>query len=355
MFIENRRLRWSLLAVATVAVAGTLFVLETTGPKSSVPPPPANLPVNETSFASAPDFAGATGWLDTPGNASLNLVGLRGQVVLVDFWTYSCINCLHTLPHITKLYDTYHDHGFLVVGVHSPEFGFEKVRSNVASAIQRYGIHYPVAQDNAFGIWNAYGNQYWPSHFLIDQYGKVRESDIGEGGYAKTENEVRALLAEANRTGLPPPFESVVEDHGDHSPELYAAETGRSALGNAEGYHAGSNVTYGTPSTVAADQIYVTGPWHDGDESLTALGNGTVEVNFRGAAANLVAGGPAGCLPVMLDGKPIAASQSAVDVAGGCLHVNGTRSYDIYAGARETHTLLIHVPAGFEIFTFDFT
>lgn len=357
--IQDDRLRRSLLVLAVLVVATTIHAIEASAPKKVVPPPPADLPASEEHLPGGADFSGATGWLNTPGNQSLDLVGLRGKVVLVDFWTYSCINCIHTLPHLTRLYDAYAPYGFVLVGAHTPEFAFEKERGNVAAAVARHGIHYPVAQDNRFGIWDAYGNHYWPAHYLLDQYGKLRGSHVGEGGYAETEEQVRALLVEAGATSLPPPVEDGVESYGDHTGELYAA-AGRSALGNAEGADEGRTVDYSFPAETSDGRIYLDGRWLDAGDSMEALGPATVRVPFHGIGANVVAGGPGGaCVEVLLDGAPLPADRAAADVTveGGraCVVLGGERSYDLYDGPREAHVLDLRVPEGFRLFTFDFT
>ena len=139
----------------------------------------------------APEFNGITHWLNSQ---PLTLAQLGGKVVLVDFWTYGCINCVHTLPHVISLYEKYKDRGFVVIGVHAPEFAYEKSTDNVAAAIKRYGIHYPVAQDNNFATWNAYSNHYWPAQYIIDRQGRIVYRHAGEGGYDTIENTVRGLL-----------------------------------------------------------------------------------------------------------------------------------------------------------------
>lgn len=150
----------------------------------------SDLPV----YGVAPEFTGITHWLNT--DTPLTMKELRGKVVLVDFWTYSCINCIRTLPFVTSWYEKYRDRGFVVVGVHTPEFEFEKKTANVENALRQYGIHYPVAQDNDFGTWRAYKNQYWPAHYLIDTEGRIREYHFGEGNYAETERAIQSLLDE---------------------------------------------------------------------------------------------------------------------------------------------------------------
>ncbi len=139
----------------------------------------------------APNFVGIDNWLNS---APLNITDLRGKVVLIDFWTYGCYNCINTLPQVTRLYDTYKDKGFIVVGVHTPEFPFEKSIGNLQAALKRYGIRYPVAQDNEYATWNAYRNQYWPAQYILDQSGKIVFEHAGEGQYDQMERVVRKLL-----------------------------------------------------------------------------------------------------------------------------------------------------------------
>jgi len=145
----------------------------------------------------APEFVDTQQWFNTAGGRPIKLSSLRGKVVLVDFWTYSCINCIRTLPYVKGWYATYHSHGLEVIGVHTPEFAFEHVASNVASAIHDDGIHYPVVQDNNSSTFNAYSNEYWPAEYFIDAHGNVRHAHFGEGDYAGDERVIRSLLAEA--------------------------------------------------------------------------------------------------------------------------------------------------------------
>lgn len=144
-------------------------------------------------FGAAPDFAGIAQWLNSP---PLTMAGLRGQVVLVDFWTYSCVNCIRTLPHVNRWAARYRDSGLVVVGVHTPEFAFEKSTPNVQAAMQRLGVKHPVAQDNLYATWKAWDNSYWPAHYLVDARGRIRYRHFGEGEYERTEAAIRALLAE---------------------------------------------------------------------------------------------------------------------------------------------------------------
>ena len=157
-------------------------------------------------LGAAPEFTGTEDWFNTPSDRALTLAGLRGHVVLLDFWTYTCINCLRTLPFLNGLYANYHRYGLEIVGVETPEFTFEQEASNVEQAIHTDGIRYPVVQDNQYGTWNAWQNAYWPAEYLIDARGQVRHVQLGEGDYKQSEAAVRALLADAGAATLPPPM-----------------------------------------------------------------------------------------------------------------------------------------------------
>ncbi|MDR5760349.1 thioredoxin family protein [Caballeronia sp. LZ035] len=181
------RLKIAAFAAAMIAAFGAVAALTafaSTG-ASSEPDPARQLAVQ------APDFTGIDNWLNSP---PLDLKNMRGKVVLVDFWTFDCINCAHTLPHVKDWYARYRDKGLVVVGVHTPEFGFERDTGNLKKAVQRYGIDFPVAQDNAYATWNAYGNQYWPALYLIDQNGRIVYRHYGEGRYAETDAKIKELL-----------------------------------------------------------------------------------------------------------------------------------------------------------------
>src|SRR5580658_4123261 len=171
----------------------------------------------------APNFTGITAWLNTPGGKPLSLSALRGKVILVDFWTYSCINCQRTLPHVEAWYKEYAQDGFVVVGVHTPEFAFEHVVSNVRAQAAALGVRYPVAIDDNYATWNAYDNEYWPADYLIDAQGNVRHVHFGEGDYGTTEQLIRQLLASAHPGLKLPPPTSVPDKTptGELSPETY--------------------------------------------------------------------------------------------------------------------------------------
>jgi thiol-disulfide isomerase/thioredoxin len=178
---------------------------------------PTTSTVGLRNFGAAPNFAGISNWINTPGGRSLSISQLRGKVVLVDFWTYSCINCLRTLPQLRAWYDTYKKDGLVIVGVHTPEFAFEHVYGNVRSAVHRLDVTWPVALDNTYTTWTEYSNQYWPADYLIDRKGDVRAAHFGEGDYMATEDQIRALLG----VGGPPTSVKNDEPTEAMTPETY--------------------------------------------------------------------------------------------------------------------------------------
>jgi thiol-disulfide isomerase/thioredoxin len=179
------------LATAASAIAFFLFGVAQPGLGAEAAREPTVPFTIAAAQGSAPDFAGISTWFNS---APLTLANLRGKVVLVDFWTYGCVNCVNTLPHVTQLYAKYRERGLVVVGVHTPEFAFERSASNVQAALKRHGISYPVAQDNASQTWNAYGNQYWPAQYIIDQNGKIVFQHDGEGQYEQMDRIIARLL-----------------------------------------------------------------------------------------------------------------------------------------------------------------
>ncbi|HEX9816699.1 MAG TPA: thioredoxin family protein [Candidatus Thermoplasmatota archaeon] len=345
------------LGVLLVLIVGAIVALENVGRKSTVPPPPADIPAHLASFTSAPNFEGATGWINT--DQPIDLVSLRGNVTLVDFWTYSCINCIRTFPYLNAWHDTYKDRGLTIIGVHSPEFRFERDRDNVMEATERHDIEHAVAQDNDFSIWKAYHNRYWPAKYLVDQYGKIRYTHFGEGDYAGTEHQIRLLLQEAGHDPGPTSGIAERETSGGRTPELYAGGS-RASIGNPEGYHPGETITYVKPSQLAADRIYLSGTWYNDDENLRAESGATIFVKFHGAGGNFVAGGADGrCASAFLDDQTFPPDRAGQDVSyeGGiaCIRLDGARSYDFYGGPNEAHLLELRVPDGFELFTFAFS
>jgi thiol-disulfide isomerase/thioredoxin/sulfite exporter TauE/SafE len=241
----------------------------------------------------APAISGISGWLNTPGGRPLTLTGLRGRVVLVDFWTYSCINCQRTLPHLEAWNRAYANDGLTIIGVHTPEFAFEHVASNVAQAVKQLGVAYPVALDNNYTTWNAYDNEYWPAEYLIDATGHVRHVDFGEGDYSQTESFIRQLLVTADpKVVLPRPTEVANRTPEEQTtPETY--------LGYSHGTEDLVNQTvqedtmsdYQATSSLPEDGYAYGGNWSIGGESSTAGPGAEITLDFQGEDVYLVLGG----------------------------------------------------------------
>ena len=253
----------------------------------------------------APNFKGITAWLNTPGGKPLTMAELRGKVVLVDFWTYSCINCQRTLPHVEAWYRDYAKDGFVVVGVHTPEFAFEHVVSNVRTEAAAFGVHYPVAIDDDLATWNAYDNEYWPADYLIDAQGNVRHVHFGEGDYAGTEQLIRQLLTDAH-PGVALVHPTDVPDltpTGEMNPETYIGYERLQYL--APG---GSNVVpnaaapYHFPKSLPLGAMGLSGTWTDHAQEATAGPAAELELGFVAQDIYLVLGGH-GTVGVTINGR----------------------------------------------------
>jgi cytochrome c biogenesis protein CcdA/thiol-disulfide isomerase/thioredoxin len=314
----------------------------------------AGLPV----LGRAPDFTGNDRWFNTPANAPLELGGLRGRVVLIDFWTYTCINCIRTLPYLRAWDGRYRDNGLTIVGVHTPEFAFEREADNVREAIAANRLRYPVAQDNEYATWSAWGNQYWPAKYLIDARGRVRYAHFGEGAYEETEAAIRALLAEAGRDRLGPMAEAKVETA---DPELVTPET---YLGHerAEGFVPGpprpGYGVYEAPDELRPVSFALSGEWYVGQESATAVGGARIEARVTARKVFLVLsskGGRPRNVEVLLDGRPVAAAEAGEDVRGSRVEVGEERLYRLVSLPRvEDRRLTLRVPAGVTGYAFTF-
>jgi cytochrome c biogenesis protein CcdA/thiol-disulfide isomerase/thioredoxin len=240
----------------------------------------------------APAFRGITQWLNTPGDRPLSLADLRGKVVLVDFWTYSCINCQRSLPHVEAWYRRYRADGFEVVGVHTPEFSFEHVVANVDAAVHQFGIRYPVAIDNNYKTWNAYSNEYWPAEYLIDAAGQVRHVHFGEGGYGNTESLIRALLRVADPDLQLPP-RTDVPDRTPTEPTNPETYLGYERLQYLDGATPIENVptVYHFPTSLSPAGLGLSGTWTIGPQAATAGSQARLELDFQAKDVYLVLGG----------------------------------------------------------------
>jgi cytochrome c biogenesis protein CcdA/thiol-disulfide isomerase/thioredoxin len=256
------------------------------------------------SCGTAPDIKGIDGWLNTPGGAAIDLKSLRGKVVLIDFWAYSCINCQRAIPHVVDWYDKYKDAGLEVIGVHSPEYAFEKVQSNVVSGAADLGITYPIALDNNLSTWTNYRNRYWPAEYLIDASGTVRHIKFGEGDYDVTENLIRQLLLDAKPDAvLPAPSESVdTTPVSGQTPETYLGVGKMVNYGGTDIYDEGT-ADFDYPANLADDSFAYRGRWKLDYQGATAESdNSSIALKYNAKNVYIVAGGE-GTVTVTRDGK----------------------------------------------------
>ncbi len=317
-----------------------------------IKPTAATLPVaNQTSgventatdlpnYGQAPEFKDIDAWVNTEKNLTMD--DLKGKVVLVDFWTYSCINCIRTLPYVTAWYEKYKDQGFVVIGVHTPEFEFEKVLANVQTAIKRHGINYPVALDNGFGTWNNYNNHYWPAHYLIDRDGNVRYYHFGEGKYEETENTIAELLG-MNKTAA---AEGQKINKDIRTPEIYFGTNRLEYLTDSQS-SAKSETEFYLPARLESNHFALQGMWKFSPESVALTkGSGTVKMNFFAGAIHMVAEAKKPItVQITVDGK----KQNPVTIFGSDL-------YTLFDSTNyASHEILIEIPEpGLEVYTFTF-
>jgi cytochrome c biogenesis protein CcdA/thiol-disulfide isomerase/thioredoxin len=299
--------------------------------------PHSNLPV----YTAAPDFAGISHWLNTPGDRPLTIAGLRGKVVLIDFWTYSCINCLRTLPHLRAWYAAYHKDGFDIVGVHTPEFAFEHVLSNVEGAVKRFHVTWPVALDNDYGTWNAWSNQYWPADYLVDRRGDVRAYNFGEGDYGTTESDIRQLLgidrgrmtnvANLTPTELQTPETYLGPERLDRSRYVGTRPVPNRAA------------RYRLAQTVPQNAISYGGTWTLSGQTATAGEGARLDLHYQSKDVYMVLSGH-GRVVVTRGGKTLPP-----------IDVDGSRLYTVVTSNTTTNAVLrFRVPPGVRAYSFTF-
>jgi len=297
----------------------------------------AVFPGSQHDYGKAPEIIGITNWINSP---PLSIMQLQGKVVLIDFWTYSCINCLRTLPYLEKWYADYKNNGLVIIGVHTPEFEFEKNSKNVAEASSRLGVLYPVAQDNDYKTWQAYHNNYWPAHYLIDQQGHVRMIHFGEGGYMETENAIRQLLGMA-----PLHMEESKVSKRPITPETYlGTDRGRSYT-DENGIKSDVSAEYNYTGSLKNDQVGLKGKWKVESEFILSESNESyLDLNFLARRVYLVLSGSSDTpIEITLDGKPY-----------GKIKMDEARKYDIVATAYGLHTLSLKIPKGIKAYAFTF-
>jgi thiol-disulfide isomerase/thioredoxin len=294
--------------------------------------------IDKSKFKKAPELVGIANYLNTtPDELSREI---EGKVVLYDIWTYSCINCVRTLPYITAWDDKYSEQGLLIVGIHSPEFEFEKDPENVRMAIEKHGISYPVVMDNDMETWKAFENRYWPRKYIADHEGFLRYDHIGEGSYQETEKVIQQLLDErATALGIQMDSTSSLVDIEEfqHSmfrtPELYFGykfAQNRNQLGSEEGFQPGKTISYSEPDSIDLHKFYPVGEWKNYDDSMELISNeGTIKLLYNAKEVNIVTENSAE-LEIFLDGKPLPVEYSGKDIINGnTVHVTeaGLSSY----------------------------
>ena len=314
----------------------------------------------------APPLNGATQWLNSP---PLTKQMLRGKVVLVDFWTYSCINCLRTLPYLKAWDEKYRAQGLVIIGVHAPEFAFEKEVNNVEKAVRDLGINYPVAIDNQYAIWNAYQNKYWPAHYLIDAQGNIRHQHFGEGAYQETEQMIQTLLKEAHQglvlnqdfVHVPGVGATMAAANIKKSPETYVGYSRQENLASPEIIIRDKPARYTAPRAPHLDQWALSGIWQLSKESaVLQSAGGTINYHYRGRDLHLVLGAHNGkpiYFKVTLDGKaPGSNHGSDIDAQGNGV-IYEQRLYQLIRQSGEIKDRIFHIEffdAGAEAFAFTF-
>lgn len=307
-----------------------------------------------------PELEGIIEWINSK---PLTLKDLKGKVVLIDFWTYSCINCIRTFPYLRDWYTKYRDKGLVIIGVHTPEFEFEKDASNVRKAVKNFRLEYPIALDNNYKTWKAFDNSYWPAKYLIDQNGMVRAAHFGEGKYTEMENYIRSLLNEA------PISDQTEKKREEEKAQIYKTYgmTPEIYLGykKARNYASDLNIVRDTPVNytyqppLKSDTVGLRGEWLVGaEEAMSQSDQSFLDLNFIAARVHLVlAGSSSEPIIVFLDGKPLPKEYQTADMnAQGELVVNEARKYDSVnlQGKNERHLLSLRIPTGIKVYAFTF-
>jgi cytochrome c biogenesis protein CcdA/thiol-disulfide isomerase/thioredoxin len=336
-------------------------------PRSAFVPVSAAAPPVLPDDGPMPELSGAVGWINSP---PLTTKSLRGKVVMIDFWTYSCINCLRALPYVEGWAAKYKDAGLVVIGVHTPEFAFEKERSNVEKAVRDLKITYPVAIDSDYKIWEAFNNQYWPAHYFIDGKGRIRAHHFGEGGYDESERVIQELLKENGATSLAGGVlnvsatgaEAAMDAKNLGSPETYVGYKRSSNFASAEPIAKDSRKTYSPQPRLSLNQWALGGSWKVGEESAVLQSvPGKIIFRFHARDLHLVLGPSKNGKPirfiVKLDGTPPGDDHGADTDASGAGTVQGNRLYQLIRqkGAVEDRTFEIDfLDPGVEAFAFTF-
>ena len=321
--------------------------------------------IQDSGIKKAPNLVGISDYLNTtPEKLSKDM---ENKVILYDIWTYSCVNCIRTLPYITAWDEKYAEQGLIIIGIHSPEFEFEKNAENVQVAIEKYGIDYPVVLDNDMKTWKAFENNYWPRKYIADHQGNLRYDHIGEGGYQETEKIIQQLLEERSKSMKIEVMSStslVSIEEFEHtlfrSPELYFGykfAQNRNQLGSEEGFQQGKIVKYYEPNNIELNKFYPVGNWNNQEDSMELTQtNGSIKLSYNAKEVNIVTENYAE-LEIFLDGIPLTKENQGTDIVeGNKLKVSNPGMYNIVSDeTSSTHIMEIKIQGeGFRIFTFTF-
>jgi thiol-disulfide isomerase/thioredoxin len=342
--------------------------------------------IDKSQFKKAPEFVQISGYINTPNNNPLTLSSLKGKVVLVYIWTYTCINSIRPMPYIDDWNQKYSNNGLVIVGLHSPEFTFEKNYTNVKAAVQKFGISYPVILDSDHGTWDAYGNQYWPRFYLIDTQGNIRYDHIGEGSYDQIEKAIQSLLAERAAlmgakeisfnteptTVIKPGSLQYVDLRQSTTPEIYIGyEKARAPIGNPEGFKPDQTISYSIPSSNTNFKphiVYLQGNWKNNPDTMQLQSDtGRIVLTYYAKSVNIIAGGKGGGVvfnDVGAEGAASAMSTSKIlnkslgeDLSpDGSFRIDGQRLYNLAIHDNyAAHYIVIDVKGkGFQFYTITF-
>src|SRR6185437_431462 len=308
---------------------------------------------DESNYPKAPELVGIAGYINTtPEELQAKI---KDKVVLYDFWTYSCINCIRTFPYLKAWNDKYADKGLLIIGVHSPEFEFEKDLSNVKMAAQKYGLTYPIVLDSDHMTWDAFSNRYWPAEYITDDLGHIRHTHFGEGEYDQTEKRLGLnTTADQSLVNLQAHEFSLFQ-----TPELYFGydfADGRNYFGNSEGFEPEKIVSYTIPSDLQKDHFYLDGQWQNLHDSMKlSSDNGKIVLPYTAQDVHIVASGVGTGIQILLDGKPVTSDDAGQDTKNGIAIISEHRLYNIISSKQAaSHTVTIIGNPGFKIYTFTF-
>ena len=355
----------AVIAVSIGAISIIFSTLESGDNPASIEEFDPEIKIDKSGFKKAPELVGIAHYLNTTPEKLKEQ--MKDKVILYDIWTYSCINCIRTLPYITAWNDKYEDQGLLIIGIHSPEFEFEKEKENVELAIEKYGITYPVVMDNNWETWNAFENRYWPRKYVTDHEGYIRYDHIGEGAYKETEKLIQELLKERSHSlGVQTASaESLVDiEEFEHTsfrtPELYFGykfAQGRNQLGSPEGFNQNQITNYAEPEKIDLHKFYPVGKWSNLEDSMKLESDtGAIKVLYHAKEVNIVTANMAD-LEIFLDGNPLDEKYAGTDItAENTITVTEPNLYNVISSDESsTHELEIKIKGkGFEIYTFTF-